>query len=61
MDLTTYDDAIMRIKIQFLYNVISRKASSLYPKSLTIMFFKAYLTMKLMNNKHLTLTTITNI
>ena len=41
-DINDSDKALMRIKIQFLYDILIKNAWSKYPNSLPIMFFKAY-------------------
>lgn len=61
IEITNLEEAIKKIKIQFLYNCLAKKACQKYPLNQAIMFFKAYITMNLLQNKHLTLTAITHI
>eukprot|EP00347_Sterkiella_histriomuscorum_P021489 403333800 len=60
VDLSNLEEAVMTQKILFLIEIILRQASIQFPDSLAIMYYKAYVCMKLLNNKYLTLTTITH-
>ena len=57
----TEEEAIKFVKIRYVYNVIAKRASTFFSNSLTLMFYKALLAIERLNNKYLTLTTITHI
>lgn len=59
--LLTVKDAIMLIKVRFLYDKVARRSNQVFPKSIRLMFFKALYSLERLQNKYLTLTTITHI
>lgn len=61
IDLNHLNKGIKDIKIKFMLDIIVEKALMKFPHSMEIMFLKAYITMDLLHNKYLTLTTITHI
>ena len=61
VDFNNLNKGIRDIKIKFLLDVVVSKALMKFPSSLEIMFLKAYITMDLLFNKYLTLTTVTHI
>jgi hypothetical protein len=60
-EVQTQEEAVTLVKMRFLYDIIAKQCCNLYPQSLRLMFFRALTAINRLQNKYLTLTTITNI
>lgn len=55
------EDMVKSLKIRFTYDQVARRFSLEHPKSLRLMFYKSLFSIERLNNKYLTLTTITHL
>jgi hypothetical protein len=61
LSMISEEEALKLVKIRYVYNVIAKRASSFFTNSVTLMFYKALMAIERLNNKYLTLTTVTHI